>query len=91
MSERDTLRVEMTEARNQISVCEEELGRALSLASEFRRKVGIRRLYSGVLSNVDKGCANYTCFRETFEHVPTFILFEHNSAQMDLSLKAVMT
>ena len=49
MSERDTLRVEMTEARNQISVCEEELGRALGLASEFRRKVGSRRLYSGVL------------------------------------------
>ena len=40
MRERDALRVEMAEARKQIAVCEEELGRALGLASEFRRKVG---------------------------------------------------
>ena len=40
MKERDALRVEMAEARKQIAVCEEELGRALGLASEFRRKVG---------------------------------------------------
>ena len=38
MSERDALRVEMAEARKQIAVCEEELGRALGLASEFRRR-----------------------------------------------------
>ena len=43
--ERDALRVEMTEARKQIAVCEEELGRALGLASEFRRKVGTFQRY----------------------------------------------
>ena len=49
--ERDALRVEMTEARKQIAVCEEELGRALGLASEFRRKVGKCQRTSSALSS----------------------------------------
>ena len=70
MSERDTLRVEMTEARNQIAVCEEELGRALSLASEFRRKVGCPRLRSAVqISAWIKVAGTKVVAQETFDHI----------------------